>query len=101
MHYSTAPPQLQSRLLYRRPARAMQVNVLIEASERLSLVSLYVDVLLCHEIQGFIFYALFVLFLFVVVLFFYLKGKVYIALCCTGQCPKVNKFLIKIYLTNR
>lgn len=28
--------------------------------------------------------------------FFNLKVKMYIALCCTGQCPKVNKFLIKL-----
>lgn len=92
-HYSTdthPPPPLPlwSHLLYRRPARAMQVNVLIEASEWLSLVCMYMDVLLCHKIQGLIFMPFF---------FFFLnsKGKVYIALCCTGQCPKVNKFLIK------
>lgn len=49
-------------------------------------VCMYMDVLLCHEIQGLIFMPFF---------FFNSKGKVYIALCCTGQCPKVNKFLIK------
>lgn len=93
-HYSTdthPPPPLPlwSHLLYRRPARAMQVNVLIEASEWLSLVCMYMDVLLCHKIQGLIFMPFFFFF------FFNSKGKVYIALCCTGQCPKVNKFLIK------
>lgn len=31
--------------------------------------------------------------------FFYLKVKMYIALCCTGQCPKVNTFLIKMFVT--
>lgn len=30
---------------------------------------------------------------------FYLKVKMYITLCYTDQCPKMNKFLIKIYLT--
>lgn len=53
MHYSTdlCPLWLaMCRLLYRRPANAMQVNVLIEASEWLSLVSMYMVVLLCHKI---------------------------------------------------
>lgn len=51
----------------------------------LSLVSMYVTFYFVIKMWGFIFCPF----------FFNLKVKMYIALCCTGQCPKVNTFLIK------
>ena len=49
----------------------------------------YEGLFLCPSLPFFFFF----LFL------FYLKVTMRVALCCTGQCPKVNKFLIKLYLT--
>lgn len=56
-------------------------------SEWLSLVSMYMMFYFVKNLR--------VYFLCPSLSFFNLKVKMYITLCCTGQCPKVNKFLIK------
>lgn len=82
-HYGTDLCLSSGLLCCWRLSHAMQVNV--SKSSGGIVPAFYVrDLLLCHKNVRVYFLS-----------FFYLKVKMYIALCCTGQCPKVNTFLIK------